>query len=331
MASSFEEQYGVSFENAAHGLDEELKAKNEQGEVVACVGLFVTLYFAQGYTQETRLRVVELFERYRKEVGDQLTWGADPKSGKARKLQGAKAQTILDVRAWLPRLRESDYFEPAFQGGSGSADASATYFLAMARPARNEEERTELSFASFGLPFSWAAGKPAGSFLQLVLDACKIMRPAHGQAGLGIALPLTGSSSFLRPAVALAARFRGLELESPSDHSRELAKANAIKSINWLSVLSDQWLDKLGGLAALSATLGADIPIHRFEGGAIIQAGASARFGDVQRAEEMPAYLKVARALKPIRVERLYPLAKYQGFDEERTAKWLARFDEPLA
>jgi len=328
VVKSFDADYGVSLREAALGLDEQLEVRSERDDVLASVGLFATFYVSAGHLRETRERLVSAFERYREEAMPHLAWGGDPKTAKARRLQGPGA-AILDVRAWMPRVRDFDDFQPAFQSGAKSGDAGRYYFIAL---ARCNIPGTILSSVSFGLPLSWGAGNPAGSFMSLVMDIAGTLQPAHGYAGLGVHLPLTeyGGGLSMRPAVAMAERFRGLELEFSWRHSRELTEANAIKSINWLTVLSDEWVQKVGGIDQLTLDLGSGVIIHRYTGGVMIQAGAAPLLGDVQRAEPMETYERVACVLKPIRATKLKALAEHYGFDTDRTLRWLQRFDQPV-
>jgi len=128
-------------------------------------------------------------------------------------------------------------------------------------------------------------------------------------------------------ALGFAARFRGLEIDLPGSHAIYMAKNDRIKGINWLTILDESWVAKLGGKAALRAQLGPDIRVLDYPKGIVIQAGNEPRFGDVHRQEPMPAYQEVARALVPIRIESVMSLSDPFGFDDARSDRWLRRFD----
>jgi hypothetical protein len=316
---SFESQWGLTLDRAATQLDEELRVV-AGGKVRCCIALTASMYFREGHTLEARERLVAAWEAYRQAAGDSLIWGGDPKTSRAKKVRGTP---ILDVRSWMPRVSLRDAFEPAFHGGERKDDASPFQFMALAETLM----AGELSSVTFALPLSWPARHEPGAYVRLVLDIASKLRPVHGYAGLGIALSLmeSGSSDDMSYAVPLAKRFRGLELDFAHMQTRDVM--DGIKGVNWLTILDESWVERLGGRDALAAALGTEIILHAYEGGLVIQAGPHPQFGDVNRAEPMPHYERVAAVLKPIRITELSPLAHWYGMDRERTAEWLRRFD----
>lgn len=295
----------------------------EEGRVLVCVALSATFFFWEGRTLQTRKRVAALFKDYSNAVGDVLAIGRDPRNGKLRKLQGT---SLCNMEGWLPKLGPHDDFEPAYTGARDVDDASPYLFESVGCP---DYRPNSLSYASFYAPLSWAEDRPREAFLNLVLQAGEQLQPDHGYAGLGIVLPLGefGSGKSAAAAAGLAARFRGLEFEIPFRDRKPLTQQKKIRGINWLTILSDSWISTLGGEAELRKKLGPDIPVHEFQGGAVIQAGPHPRFGDVNRNEPMTHYETVAKTLADIRIRAIPGLAHYHGFDDDRTEQWLARFD----
>lgn len=316
---SFEQKWGISLDRAATQLDDQLRVVHK-GRVVCCIALTASFYVAEGHTPEVRERIVSVFESYRKAVGDKLIWGGDPKTSRPKKVQGT---AILDVRSWMPRVGPHDDFGPAFQGGQRKDDASEYTFTVLARTYIPGE----LSSVQYSLPLSWPISKPQGAYTNLIREHTKLLQPAHGYAGLGISLSVmeNGTGEDMAFAVPIAKRFRGLELDFAHSQSHELT--DGIKGSNWFTVLNDDWVERLGGSEQLSQILGADIPIHKYKGGIIIQAGPHPKFGDVNRNEPMEHYERVARAVKPIRVQKLGSIAPSHGLDKEQTLQYLARFD----
>ncbi|MEY4514951.1 MAG: hypothetical protein RLZZ450_7073 [Pseudomonadota bacterium] len=316
----FEQAWGISFDRAATQLDEQLTVTRD-GHVQCCVALSASFYVRDGHTLEVRQRIVDCFELYRERVGDVLVWGGDPKTAKAKKVRNT---SILDVASWMPRVSPEDAFEPAFSGGSKSNDASPYRFSALAR----SPDPDDLSAITFSVPLSWAATREQGAYLEAILRAASILRPVHGYAGLAVVLSLveSGSGSDTEPAAALVKRFRGLDLDFAELQTESLK--TAIKGVGWLTILGDTFVEQLGGSAGLVATLGSNIPVHAYPGGVVIQAGPHPRFGDVNRAEPMEDYERVAAVLKPIRTTKLRRLSTLYGLDADRTARWLERFDK---
>jgi hypothetical protein len=83
-----------------------------------------------------------------------------------------------------------------------------------------------------------------------------------------------------------------------------------------------------GGQDELVRQLGDGFVFHNYPGGVVIQAGPRPLFGDVNRKEDLPHYRKLARALKPIRVEYDDSLGQGGAFDVEKTREWFDRFDK---
>jgi hypothetical protein len=186
---------------------------------------------------------------------------------------------------------------------------------------------------SFSVPLAWVAAHKAGAIVDLVVGVCSKLQPEHGYAGLAI-IPWVREqyhAPSMGTVAAFVRRFRGLELDFPYLNARLLSRKPAIRGINWLTVLADPWVEKLGGQAALEAKLGPEIPIHRFATGIVIQAGPRPQFGDVNRAERMPYYQRVSLALKSIRTPHIGALLSSYGLNDAETEAYLARFDEDPA
>jgi hypothetical protein len=130
----------------------------------------------------------------------------------------------------------------------------------------------------------------------------------------------------------MAQRFPGLEAEYPIGHSIWLE--HGIKGVNWLTVVGDPWLDRLGGADAVEAglaSLDGRFIVHRFEGGVLIQAGPQPELGDAKHDRWPELYVKLAKYLKPIRITEHAPFhhaGPGSRFDLERSEAWLRRFDD---
>ena len=302
-------------------LDEQLRVVGD-GRVICCIGLVIGFYFRHRDGEDIRERTVRTFEKYHAAIGDKFVWGADPKTGAPRKVAGTP---ITDLRSRLPRLRAHNELEYIFHGGKRKNDGNPYTVRGVTKP----EDHDRLSYVTYSLPFEWVTSQEPGAFIQLVGGLCDLLAPDYGHAGLGV-IPHVGehgNSREMKWICGMLARFRGLELELPFSHAFSLHKCNVIKGVNWLTILDQPWIDRLGGEEALRKELGPGIRWLPFRTGVIIQAGDRPLFGDVNWQEPMPAYEQVARALKPIRATNIGALASPYGFDEERTSKWLARFD----
>jgi hypothetical protein len=304
---------------AIPGIDEKLRLVSGD-KVVCCLGLLATVYFT-GEITDKRARAIAAYERYVQAIGDRLVWGADPKTGRPRKIAGTG---IGDVGSWSRRVALPDDFSFVFHGGQNKNDADPYSITALVRP-----DRPQMDYLTFSLPFVWVEQDPFGEFVRLVTDVATIVRPEHGYAGLGVIKHVDQSNQAgeMEAIVGLARRFRGMEIDFPGSHTIYLSRNPAIKGVNWLTILGSSWAEKVGGKDALRSVLPADILLLDYPGGLVIQAGPEPLFGDVNRSEPMPAYGHVARALKPIRATDISSIAWSFGMDEEVTTEWLDRFD----
>lgn len=100
---------------------------------------------------------------------------------------------------------------------------------------------------------------------------------------------------------------------------------------NWLTAISNEMLDRLGGYEKTRAALVPSVILHPIEGGIVFQAGPRPRLGDADRGDVPEAYRRVARFLLPLRHPDWQRMDHVQGpepLDRQRTtADWISRFD----
>jgi hypothetical protein len=127
---------------------------------------------------------------------------------------------------------------------------------------------------------------------------------------------------------AIGERFPGLEVESAPITTNHIG--SGIKGVNWLTVLSDRWIDKLGGLDYLRIRLNeSHFYFYLFDGGLVIQAGPRPEMGDVAANFWPEQYVTLAKVLKPIQIANHYPMhfGGTGGLDHQATMAWINRFD----
>jgi hypothetical protein len=98
--------------------------------------------------------------------------------------------------------------------------------------------------------------------------------------------------------IALASRFAGLDVVDLLRLS--IHGAAGIKCVNWLTMVEDAFLDKLGGRSAVARRFGPEIVCHEIPNGLVIQAGPRPVVGDQNRPDQLTHYREVAAVLKPI-------------------------------
>jgi hypothetical protein len=120
---------------------------------------------------------------------------------------------------------------------------------------------------------------------------------------------------------ALLKRYPGFNLGTP----REITDQD-MPPVNWVTLLGPELLKKLGGITKVRKAFAEDkeISVAPLGDGAFIRAGESPQLGDRNRGDDLPLYRKVGRYLKDFRGDQEIEL---NGFSEEASEKWLARFD----
>ncbi|HYO65438.1 MAG TPA: type VI immunity family protein [Archangium sp.] len=303
--------------------EEKLAVQDDKGRIVVQVGLRATVYFANAHLPQTRDAVIACIERFQSLFGPHLRWVAHPKSGK---MYPRDSSRVPSLRTWMAQRASNQAWEYYTHGGE-QPEAASHFLIEAFGPPDWEQALGHLSFA---LPLTWFADH-SGKFPDLVLEICNHLSPIHGYGGFGVMESFDiGVASVFQPAVyAFTRRFPGLEVDRPVSHARYLKQG--IKGINWLTLVGERFLPKIGGVAGLRTTLGDDISIREYAGGVLIQAGPRPRMGDANDGRTPEPYRRVANALRPIRVETVGSLHYAGGnrFTRETSDEWLRRFDDP--
>ena len=163
----------------------------------------------------------------------------------------------------------------------------------------------------------------------IIPTSSNALQVEHAYGGLGLILPFDvgGMSAALQVVGGVAMRFPGLDVDDLTGviiHCKQ-----GIKSVNFLTAVSDRLLVKVGGADAVAAQAGAGIEMHRYKTGAVFQAGPVPQLGDSEQGLIPDRYVALGRVLRPLRAP--YPstmLYDPEGKDNKAfTQRWLARFD----
>lgn len=308
-------------------LEQGFAVRDDRGRVVLRIGMLFTLYFENGHTPEGREAVANCFSDYLALCGEKVRWGLHPKGGP---FQDLSRKSIPSPAEWFADASpdENGIWEFYYHGGSSPEEASDIRVHGVGARKWQSETQGRLSYFSAALPITWFADRD-GNFPELVLGWCRRLNPVSGYGGFGILdSPDPGVASKQQQLTyALARRFPGLEADYPISSVHYLK--DGIKGVNWLTVIGEPWLEKLGGLPVLQAGLGEPFLLHEYAGGVVIQAGRMPQLGDTNRQMDIAEYRHLARLVKPIRVSDHASFPAWSGFDSEKTRAWLARFDEP--
>ncbi len=311
--------------NVTLDLDE-LRHTNDDGVTVVRVALRGTLYFRRSHEPAQREAIKRCVREFVGRSRGALRWLFPTPAG-ARELGGDAVAPSVEAK-----LAELDATDDAWElhvhGGAAAEEASDLGVQVFVR--RDWEEappHNHLSFLSFRFPMLWFRDVRPG-FPSYVLECARALAATHGYGGVGV---VTAADRFLgvpfEPVVAsLAERFPGIEIDYPAKH---LVWVRAgIKGVNWLTVVGDEWLAKVGGLEALRTALPPAVVLHPYPGGCMIQAGEVPQTGDRNRRLDAPEYRRVAAALRAIRITTHSGVHSGEGLDRPRFERWLRRFDD---
>lgn len=307
----------------AETLDE-LEVMDDMGQPVAHIGLTTTLYLEQPHDAGVRQRVAGCIDEYIQLVREHLRWCA---IGGKRPLKVSE-QYPGSVVALISHLTESDSFEMAATGAPRYNQASH-YNIHTLLGLRRQYRR--LGYLSATFPFRFLKERPGGFFQQFVHKWCERLSPLHGYAGLGLLRSMENSEArAVEPLIfPLVRRFPGLEIDMPHLEARLLA--DGIKGVNWLTMLSDLLLSKLGGADAVRQKLQNGFTFDPYPGGLMIQAGPHPEFGDLDRNIIPAHYRRLYEVLRPVQAPYDDVLMDTPaGVDPEAfTQQWLRRFATP--
>jgi hypothetical protein len=310
-------------DDEAHEPLDRVSVRDPAGWTAVTLGLVATVYFEEPWRKEIREAVTNLAHWYLDQFADKLRWSEQPKTGRMRPMT---SRHVLLPRDWLPQHDDSEEVWSFFyHGGEHELDASPFVVTATGTDSiRRWLGRFHVSF-----PLHWFKDR-SGTFPEYLRSVSDQLKPISGYGGVGI---LESSSLVERrhhQAVVrtLAERFPGFEVEA--EHVSVHHLKEGIKGVNWLTVLSDRWVEALGGLDALRARLDDSIfPFYPYDGGVVIQAGPKPVIGDVKANRWPTHYVTLAKVLKPIQIKNHYPMhfGGVGGLEHEATLAWLFRFD----
>lgn len=311
-------------------LDEKLIVADEDG-VVLQVALMATIYVTDMHRREVREALVACCEQYFQRCGSHLRWALRPDTGKMVHFEEGEASRL---RQWLPALDEHDSTSLSYHSAEWHLGAGAYTLRALVCA---KALYRALGYVRFTVPVQTLSNEP-DLVPSMLLDFSRRLRPMSGYGGIGmVATPDYGLAEHYNPVVyGVAQRFPGMEVDYPVWHGISLGKEEGwIKGVNWLTVVDDPLLKRLGGVDSVRSDLAAldsGFDVFRFDGGLMIRAGTRPELGDAAAGNWPALYVKLAKYLKPLRVVSHPPFHRtWEGVDvftEERTQAWLSRFED---
>ncbi len=302
------------------------------GQMDARVVFTHTLFFTGGGTQEGQIRALETLALLARDVEDQIAVMELPQGGLQRWDPARFREDSEDaiVRAFDRRPDQRD-FDLAFHGTPDGTFSAFGGSVAAAPPLY--DGYTDLNHLETSTTLMWDADHAFGRQIERMIAACALLKPVHGLAGFGLLFDRSGASTSSEARmVPVIKRFPGLHCGMDGTFKVEAAMNRPTPdryfTINWLTAIGDAMMAQLpdGALDALPNSC----PVHRYDGGVILQAGPHPQMGDANRGFVLEDYRAVQAVLAPLRFEAyrvgILPVPAPMDSRDE-TLDWITRFD----
>jgi hypothetical protein len=316
----------ASPEDDLNQLENLLCIRDPDGRPALMIRLSATFLFKDPWTREAREAVTDVAEDYLKKFQADLKWVKDHRSEKVPIYPIAKKKVPFP-REWLPNHPDREGWEFGFHGGE--RERAASDFLIEGFGVEHRAHGQGLGYLHMHLPLRWLVDHPS-DFPQHVLKTAERIKPLSGYAEIGFLEPLSNAvrdraQTLLTP---LAQRFPGVEVDDLTGHT--IWCENGIKGVNWLTVLSDRFVEEAGGLDYLRIRIPEPLfPFFKYDGGLLIQAGPHPEIGDATQNRWPRHYVTLAKVLKKIQIKDHCPFHYGGGgrMDKAMSEAWLFRFD----
>ncbi|AIF48809.1 type VI immunity family protein [Dyella japonica] len=357
----------LTLKEAFERYREDLCLFRKDGRLGVLPAVIGTVFFERGSKPDVRQGLLACFNRFEELFGEQLRSCA--RGGKFTRYTASGMKGVQRTILETPPHQKVE----VLCSSAPDQDTAAGYQIETLTNTAIPVDYTDpegwsvkkgtdrfLSYLKFQLPMDAMATsyglKQYQDFLHFV---CRQLPIRGGYGGLSTVLPYS-FHRYMPTEWALAERFSGLEIDSygftqkddydPTSHDvdasgrttaiHDVLKPGAkvvdwgyIKGVNWITVLSDLFVERLGGEARIRQALARpDIGIERIGSCLLIRAGAFPRLGAPEEGLPEP-YVFVNRVLRVLRnpnPEQLHThIEGVPSADDANTRAWEARFDLP--
>ena len=298
------------------------------GDPAARLGLTMSFYFGAPGTLERRRALVQCIKQYLHQAEGMLRIYAVKHDRRYRKLTSGETPDPALLDAMIDPTKTLEF------EASGAEREGISHYWSIGALAENVERSTYLGYLTLTYPLSimQAGGWTLQTFIQQFVSFCDVLQVQHAYGDLGLVLPFDagGTSAAHKVIGTIARNCPGLDVDDPTGVSNHCEEG--IKSVNFLTAVSDRLLVKAGGAEAVAAQAGAGVTLYRYPAGAVFRAGPAPEVGYDPRAHEGKPpehYVALGRVLKPIRAPYRDTLIydPLGGDNKAFTQRWLARFD----
>ena len=304
---------------------------NRQGPqdyVGAVPAITATLFFKDAHVPAVREAICACFDDYELLAKRYLTWlwREEPADG-PDKLAYSKAKPM---RAMMEKMDEDELVSFTYISGAQPHDAGDWEFSVFGKRAWQARMISRgTSVLRFSMPVLYVEEHPT-AFQQMFVNFARRLKAIHGYGGHGLVLSAVRDGENQPFEAYLAEKLNGLDVGDPVGAAATAHQG--IKTVSWLTAVSNEMLEKIGGREVLFSELPMDwFAMYDYETGIVIQGGPKPEAAPAD-ADPKPARLALPNMLfKELRAPkvRLHNTSKdgeprMIGWAAEQ---WLKRFD----
>ena len=234
-------------------------------------------------------------------------------------------RTFGMLQTWLkPGAPPKDFIYLELKDGQNYQDAPRFKFVVSgySRTSPHYKKRGCANAISVAFPNEWGLER-ASELLAFVRDLCSVFPFQSGHAGFSYECSPYSQDRSRTFAWTMSMRHRGIDI-SRVLHDKDAVGHDAAKGVGWLTMISTAFIEKLGGLPRIRASLSKQVDIIDTIGGVILKAGMAPAMGDVNRRDLLPLYKEVYHVIAPL----VTIAAKRSPYliSAEKTGTWFRRF-----
>ncbi|PQV48575.1 type VI immunity family protein [Paraburkholderia sp. BL21I4N1] len=309
-----------------------LEPRHSHEGIGAAVVIRGCLYFEKAYDAEVREALAQCFDDYCAAAGDKLTFlWHNAKAAQAFK----KAKPMRELAA---KLGENDRFDFDYVSGERASDAGFWSFNIFGMRGWEQKMGTRgVDVLEFSFPMV-AIQEDPDAFAGMFFRFAQRLKAVRGHAGFAVNLSPTDQTENESTEYWVSQLMPGLDVGSPPANA-ERDMQDKIKSVDWLTAISKDMLDRVGGVSKLRSELPpAWFSFGDYGAGVVIRAGVLPD-GGLSESEDKPpvlppAYVVLDAALRPIRASEMEILQRGTVNGDApvyntkaSTAAWLRRFE----
>ncbi|AWK40429.1 DUF3396 domain-containing protein [Photorhabdus laumondii subsp. laumondii] len=292
---------------------------------VSRLGLSITLFFKQGYTLEKKQRILACYRHFREEFGTHLRFHSHSLKG----LSKYSPENIIKIEEGI-LARKKNRLCGWVVSNAKNEDEAPRYLMRYLDSDEDDGDDSS-SYLSLVLPWDYLKEQEGMTRFMAWLDfLCEQLEPDSGDCGYCLVLPKDYYDYFPLE-YQLAQRYPSLQVNS-AVHTAKLQYEHSIRGINWITLLSKRFVNRLGGEYWIRHVLRPyrDVVISSYSNGLIIRAG---EYPDLTPLPgSVPeSYFAINQLIRPIRVipREGHSLHFYgEGhFNSTSTLAWYARYD----